>query len=121
MNTTKIVYWISTGLMCLIFLYSAGMYLLNFKQVSLFFDHLGFPSWLIYPLAIAKVLGVAIILIRRPIFLKEMAYAGFFYDALLAFSAHILAKDGAYMMAILAILFIVVSWYTDRKIFTKNN
>lgn len=121
MNTTKIVYWIATGLMCLIFLFSAGMYFLNYEQVSLFFDNLGFPRWLIYPLAIAKVLGVAVILLRRRTFLKELAYAGFFYDALLAFMSHILAKDGGHMMAILALLFVALSWFTDRKLIHKNH
>lgn len=120
MRITKIIYWIATGLMCLIFLFSAGMYFLNYEQVSLFFSNLGFPSWLIYPLAIAKVLGVAVILLRRPTFLKELAYAGFLYDALLASAAHILAEDGAQMMAILALIFITISWYTNRKVFYKD-
>lgn len=120
MNTIKIVYWIATVLMCIIFLFSASMYFLNFEQVSLFFHNLGFPGWLIYPLAIAKVLGVAVILLRKRTFLKELAYAGFFYDALLAFVSHILANDGGYMMAILALLFVTVSWYTGRKVYCKN-
>ncbi len=121
MKTIKIVYWIATLLMCLIFLFSAGMYFFNYDQVSVFFDNLGFPRWLIYPLAIAKILGILVILLRKPKFLRELAYAGFFYDALLAFVAHILAKDGAYMTALLALIFIGISWYTDRKVFSKES
>jgi len=116
MNTNKIIYWIATAIMCLIFLYSASMYLTKYKMVTGFFEALSFPTWLVYPLAIAKILGVIAILSKQSKFLKELAYAGFFYDAVLALTAHLVNNDGQHLIASVALVAIVVSWYFDRKV-----
>lgn len=84
-----------------------------------FFELLGFPVWLIYPLAAAKILGVVAIITKQSYFLKELAYAGFFYDAILAFFAHYMIKDGGHMTAAIALTLIAISWYFDRKLFPK--
>jgi hypothetical protein len=93
------------------------MYLFNYSRAEGFFINLGFPAWIIYPLAILKVLGVIAILTRKSSFLKELAYAGFLYDAMLALTAHIMVRDGEYLPAIIALILIPVSWIFDRKIF----
>ena len=102
--------------MCLIFLFSAYMYLSNYEQVTGFFEELMFPTWLIYPMAIAKILGVIAILSKQSKFLKELAYAGFFYDALLALCAHLINGDGGYLFSIIALSATIVSWIFDRRI-----
>nr|WP_321237626.1 DoxX family protein [uncultured Psychroserpens sp.] len=117
MKKNKLIYWIATGLMSAIFLFSASMYLLNYERVSGFFVNLGFPTWLIYPLAILKFLGIVAILSKKSTFLKELAYAGFLFDAILALVAHLMVSDGEQMGALLAIIFITFSWIYDRKIF----
>lgn len=117
MNRDKIIYWVSTGLMCALFLFSAGMYFTKYSMVVGFFEQLGFPTWIIYPLAVAKVLGVIAILSKQSKLLKEWAYAGFFFDALLAAGAHHYAGDGQTGMALIGILFIVVSRIYDGKLF----
>lgn len=116
MNKVKIVYWIVTGIMCLIFLFSASMYLLKYEMVKGFYENLGFPTWIIYPLAIAKLLGIAAVLSGKSKLLKEWAYAGFFFDGVLAFSAHYYAGDGGYAMAGIAILATITSRLYDAKI-----
>lgn len=117
MKKNKLIYWIATGLMSAIFLFSASMYLLNYERVSGFFVNLGFPTWIIYPLAILKILGILALLSKKSTFLKELAYAGFLFDAILALVAHLMVSDGEQMGAILAIIFITISWIYDRKIF----
>ena len=117
MNKNKIIYWLATGLLCIVFLFSSMMYLFKYTMVSGFFENLGFPVWLIYPLAIAKIIGIIALLTKKSNFLKELAYAGFLFDALLAFSAHFMVKDGGYLMALIAIISIFVSWIYDRKVF----
>ena len=109
MNTKKIIYWVSTAVMCLIFTFSAGMYALNYDTVIEVFPKLGFPSWIVIPLAIAKILGVVAILTNKSKVLSEWAYAGFFFDAVLAFSAHYIAEDGQGMVAMIAIIAALVS------------
>ena len=117
MKTNKIIYWISTSIMCLVFLLSAGMYLFNYERASGFFIHLGFPTWLIYPLAILKIAAVIAILTKKSKFLKELAYAGFLFDAILALAAHNIAGDGESMLSVIAVVSIIVSWIYDRKVF----
>lgn len=110
-KTKRIIYWISTGLMCAIFLFSASMYLLKTEMVRKLFDMLGYPSYLVYPLAIAKILGIVAVLSNKSKMLKEWAYAGFFFDAVLATVAHLHIKDGGEMISIFAVILVVVSRY----------
>lgn len=117
MNVNKVVYWVSTVLMCLLFCFSAGMYFTKYEMVSGFFQQLGFPTWLVYPLAVAKVLGVIAVLSRVSRFLKEWAYAGFFYDAVLAFWAHYMIQDGGHMTAAVAIVLVIVSRFFEGRAF----
>jgi DoxX-like family len=118
MKINKIIYWIATGIMLIIFAYSASMYLTKYDMVVGFFKHLGFPTWLIYPLAFAKIAGIIVVLFKKPVFLKELAYAGFLFDAMLALAAHTIAKDGGYLFSLIALIATTVSWIYDRKVFT---
>jgi len=85
MNLDKILYWISTGIMLAIFAFSAWMYITNYAGVCSYFPQKGFPNWIVAPLAAAKILGIIAILTKKSRMLKEWAYAGFFFDAVLAF------------------------------------
>lgn len=117
MKSNKIIYWVATAFMCLIFLMSAGMYLFANERASGFFVNLGFPTWLIYPLAALKILGVIAILTKKSTFLKELAYAGFLFDAVLALSAHLIVQDGEFILSAVALVATIVSWIYDRKVF----
>ncbi len=117
MKKNKIIYWISTGLLCLMMLGSAGMYLFNYEEVSGLFKGFGFPTWVIYPLAVAKILGVIAILTKASRLLKEWAYAGFFFDFLLAIGAHLAIGDGEHWGAVVATVLLLVSRIYDSKVF----
>lgn len=119
MNQHKIIYWIATGIMCTIFLFSASMYFFNYEVAAGFFENLGFPTWLVYPLATAKVLGVVAILSKKSDMLKEWAYAGFFFDAALAFTSHNIAQDGGWLFSAIALVSLAVSRFMDPKVFPK--
>ncbi|MDQ2180033.1 DoxX family protein [Marinifilum sp. D714] len=113
----KIIYWIATGLLTALMLMSASMYFMNYEMVSATFLKLGFPTFVIYPLAIAKLLGLIAILSKQSKLLKEWAYAGFFFDFVLAFFAHIIAQDGEFAPALVAIILLVISRIYDGKVF----
>jgi hypothetical protein len=113
----KIIYWIVTGLLTVLMLMSAVMYFMNYEMVSATFLKLGFPTFVIYPLAIAKILGLIAILSKKSKLLKEWAYAGFFFDFVLAFFAHIVAQDGEFAPALIAIVLLIVSRIYDGKVF----
>lgn len=115
MKTKSVIYWIATGLICLLMLASAGMYIFNHAEVVKIFASLGYPTYIVYPLAIAKILGVIAILTRYSKTLKEWAYAGFFFDFVLAFLAHLFAGDGGYILPIVAILLLLTSYFTKTS------
>lgn len=111
MNFQRILYWVATAIMLALFTFSAFMYFTKYEMVTGFFEQLGFPVWMIYPLAILKVLGVVAVLSAASKFLMEWAYAGFFFDACAAIAAHLMAGHGVggSAMAIMALVAVIVS------------
>lgn len=116
MDLTKVIYWVSTLIMCAIFAFSAGMYFTQYDMVKGFFEALNYPTYIIYPLAVAKVLGIIAILSRQSKVLKEWAYAGFFFDAVLATAAHSDAGHGL-GLSVVAIVVVIISRIYDDKMF----
>lgn len=114
-KTTKIIFYISTGLLTVLMLFSAGMYFLNTEGVAAEFTKLGFPTFIIYPLATAKILGLVTIWFINNPSLKEWAYAGFFFNFLLAFGAHFAINDGEQMGAVVALALLILSYTSYKK------
>ena len=94
----RTLFWVFTGLLAFLMVGSAGRALFEYPWAQESFVHLGYPTYIIYPLEVAKLLGVAAVVSNRSLFLKNLAYAGFFYHLLLALSAHVAAGDGPEMM-----------------------
>ncbi len=116
MKKNKIIYWSATGLLSLMLLMSAGMYVFNYEMVHAEFVKLGYPVYIIYPLAFLKVSAVAVILLTKLDRLKEWAYAGLLFEFVLAFFAHFMIGDGEQGGAVIAILLLTVSYiYKGRK------
>ncbi|MGK0291409.1 MAG: hypothetical protein ACI86H_002877 [bacterium] len=117
----KAIYWTSTGLLSALMTFSAVMYFVQHEMVSKIFVNLGYPTYnIMYPLAIAKILGVIAIITKKSSTLKEWAYAGFFFDFVLAFFAHVAIKDGEFMGALLGFIFLSVSYIYDQKLFSVS-
>ncbi|MGB0868317.1 MAG: DoxX family protein [Flavobacteriales bacterium] len=113
----RIIYLISTGLLTLLMgVGSAGNYIFNYDMVSGIFTDLGYPTYMIYPLAMAKILGLIAIWARKSQMLKEWAYAGFFFDLILGFGAHIMIEDGGFAPALIGIVFVFTSYFTEKKL-----
>jgi len=88
-----IVYWIVTTLFCLQVGFTAYAQL-RLPQVAAAFTHLGFPAYFRVELALAKLLGVVLLLAPVPARLKEWAYAGFAITLSSALIAHLSVGDG---------------------------
>lgn len=116
MDRNKIFYWIGTGLLSALMLFSASMYFLKTDEVKEVFTALGYPNHIIIPLAIAKILGVVAILTRRSRMLMEWAYAGFFFDMILATMAHLNANDGGHAPAMAGMVFLIVSYFYEKRV-----
>ncbi|MDY8135168.1 DoxX family protein [Aquimarina sp. 2201CG5-10] len=111
----KIVYWIATAALCAIMLYSAQMYFRNTEMVEGFFESFNYPKYIVIPLAVAKVLAVIAILTNKIKWIKEWAYAGIFFDLVLASMAHQYAGHPI-GMSVYAILILAISYATGKKV-----
>lgn len=115
-KSTKNIYFIVTGLFTVSMLMSSSMYFIKHEMVTDTFTRLGYPAYLVYPLAVAKILGLLAIWTKKSRTLKEWAYAGFFFDFILAVVAHLQAEDGEFAAPLLMAVILLVSYIYDKKI-----
>ena len=94
MKKTKIIFWIITGLFAAFMTFSAVPDALCVPDAITFMNHLGYPTYIIPFLGVAKLLAVIAILIPGFPIIKEWAYAGLTFDLLGAVYS-IFASGGA--------------------------
>ena len=113
----KIMYWISTIWLAVAMLASGVQQIFQMKSFVDIVIPLGYPLYFLTILGAWKVLGVIAILIPGYTLVKEWAYAGFFYDFILAMFAEIHASDGEYMSSSIALTSILISYIFWKKQF----
>lgn len=118
MKRNKIIYYVSTGLLTALMLMSVSMYLFNHEMIAETFVKLGHPAYVVYPLAFAKIAGLVVLWAPKMNTLKEWAYAGFFFNFVLAFFAHVMINDGEQWGALMALVLLMVSYFSRKKIAT---
>ena len=114
-NRNQLIFRIATGLLTVLMLLGVGMYFTQHDTVSGTFERLGYPAYLVYPLAIAKLLGLVAIWTNKSQTLKEWAYAGFFFDFVLAITAHLAVNDGEFAGAAVALVLLLTSYYFGSR------
>jgi len=115
-----IIYRVVTGLFTLHMLFTIVAYIFMYDMVKEMFESLGTSAAVIYPLAIAKLLGLIAIWTNKSRLLKELAYLGFAIDFILAMSTHLMADDGGFFGPFVAFIFLSVSYIYNRKIYGKG-
>ncbi|MCC4618526.1 DoxX family protein [Xanthomonas campestris pv. asclepiadis] len=110
------VYWISTALLCLLYLASACMYLAKGEFVRKAQAELGYSAPLLVPwMIVIKILGPVAIVWRFNTALSDLAYAGMFYHLLLSGMAHLgVRKPKGALPAVLGLLFLLASFGTQN-------
>lgn len=122
MKTTKIIYWISTGLVVAGMVMSFFNYFFN-PVIAAGFAHLGFPDWFRVELGIAKLLGaLALGIPAVPPRVKEWAYACFFVNFFSAFLLHYFAGDAAVNLVAPVVLLVIllVSYVSREKLYRSG-
>jgi DoxX-like family len=114
MTAGKIVYWISTVLLCLLYASGVFMYLTQRPIMEAGLSAVGYPTYLINVFIVAKIAGILAILTRVSVRLSDLAYAGMFYNLLLAISAHLNAGDGKFIPALVGLALLVVSFLSQN-------
>lgn len=110
----KIIYWVSTSLVALLYVGGGAFYLSNIAGVQEMWAHLGFPGYLVPIMAVVKLAAALVILWRPVVALADLAYAGMFFHLLLAISAHINAGDGGFLPALIGIVLLITSFFTQN-------
>lgn len=117
----QIIYWVSTGLLCLGMLAGGLAQLFQAKPNVEGVMRLGYPLYFLAILGTWKLLGVVALLIpKRPV-LKEWAYAGFFFAMTGAVLSHMLSGESfaSYLAPLAFAMLTIISWYfrpADRKL-----
>jgi hypothetical protein len=110
-------FWIITGLFSAFMLFSAIPDILVVPDAVKFMNSLGYPTYIIPFLGVAKLLGIIAILIPGFPGIKEWAYAGLFFDLTGATYSGI-AVGGfqpQILFMILPITFLFLSYYFWHK------
>jgi uncharacterized membrane protein YphA (DoxX/SURF4 family) len=98
-------------------LYSVYAYF-TMPAVDQAFHHLGYPSYFRVELAIAKLLGVVVLLSPVPTRIKEWVYAAFTIVFISAFIAHTVSGDpiAARINPFISLALLIVSYLTYHKL-----
>jgi hypothetical protein len=115
MKAIKITYYASTGLLTAALTMSAGAYIFNHEFFVESFTSLGFPIYLIYFIAIAKLLAAIAFWLPKTPNIKEWAYAGICFDFTLALTAHLNVDHKEYIYAIVALAVLFISYLSYHK------
>ena len=113
-----IIYRVVTGIFSLMLLAGAITYFVQYEMVSEMFTSLGVPTAIIYPLAIAKILGVIAIWLIKNKLIKKLAYLGFALDLISAIVSHLNAGDGGAIAPAIPLVLLIISYVYYRK--TEN-
>lgn len=117
MKKTNIAYWIITSILALLMLFSGLSNIIFIPAAVPVFSHLGYPSYLIPFLGVAKTLGAIAILIPGFPRIKEWAYAGLTFDLIGAMYSGISVGDpvGAWGMILIGLALIAASYLLYHK------
>lgn len=93
MKKDNIIYWISTGIIAAVMLWSAFKFSFD-EGMKGAFAHFGLPNWFRVELTVAKILGsLALAIPGVPDRIKEFAYFGFGLTLVSAPIAHLSSGD----------------------------
>ena len=122
-KTSSVLYWITTGLIAVLMLGSAILYIVKYDMVADNMKHLGYPIYLVRILTFTKILGAILLLFGSKLFsanvwknLNEWVYSALFCNCLLAATAHGQAGDGWVNPGTIASIVLLASYYFSKKV-----
>jgi uncharacterized membrane protein YphA (DoxX/SURF4 family) len=117
MKSRRTLYWIFTGLMAAFMLMASIPDVLQIPQAIAIFTHLGYPTYLLPFIGIAKILGVVAVLLPGFWRLKEWAYAGLVFDLIGALYSHLSVQDppSAWGFPVIGLFLVTGSYFFYRE------
>lgn len=114
-SAARFIHLVATSLMCLLMFAAIIVMLTQNSQAQKLFTALGYPAYLIYPLAFMKLLGITAIISKQSKTFMEWAYAGFLFTSLAALASHIVTGAGSFIPALMAIVLIITSYISNKS------
>lgn len=111
---SKIVYWISTLAFSAVYALSVFNYVSDPVAAAAGYAAVGYPAYLVQVMIFVKLAGLLAVIVRWPIGLAQLAYAGFFYHLFLAFSAHIASGIPGFEIAVILLVLLILSWLSQN-------
>ena len=103
MKTTKIIYWVSTSIICL---FSLGAIQMNSQMAIDGANHLLIPRYLGIEVSIGQLIGLVLLIVPAvPARFKEWAYVGFGIMYITAINAHIAVGDPFIPYGLMGLIF----------------
>lgn len=116
MKTTKIIYWVTTSIICL---FASMAIFMNSDMAIEGTKKLGIPRWLGLEVSIGQLIGLVLLIVPMvPARIKEWAYVGFGIMYITAFIAHIAVGDpiNNSIMAIVFFGLLLLSYTSFHKL-----
>lgn len=117
MKTTKIIYWVTTGIICL---FSLGAVQMNSQMAIDGANHLLIPRYLGLEVSIGQLIGLVLLIVPAvPARFKEWAYVGYGIMYITALNAHLAVGDSFVPYGLMVILFfglLLTSYITFHKL-----
>jgi uncharacterized membrane protein YphA (DoxX/SURF4 family) len=118
----KITYWVFTGLFSALMIMASIPDILSVPEAIAIFKHLGYPSYLLPFIGVAKFLGVVAVLIPGFPRIKEWAYAGLCFDLIGALYSGLAVGDpvSSIIPAVIGLILLTGSYiFYHKKINAK--
>jgi hypothetical protein len=109
MKKILMIYWIFTGLLIVYTISGSITDIMSVPFAVALFTHLGYPTYLLPFLGIAKLLGIVALLFSGFSRIKEWVYAGFVYDLTGAMYSSISVGDPASSWLLFLIGYILIA------------
>ncbi len=118
LKVLKIIYWATTSLVSVVMVHSAVAQLIEPVDVESAFGFPGFPEYIWIELAVAKIIGVFLLLTPVYVWLKEWAYAGFFIILITSFIIQLVEVEevGTAWIEVLVLLLVHMISYASYRI-----
>ncbi len=116
MRKTKILYWVTTSIICL---FASTAIFMNSEMAKEGTQHVGIPRWLGLEISIGQLIGLVLLIVPAvPARFKEWAYVGFGIMYLSAINAHIAVGDpiSSSIMAVVFFGLLLTSYISFHKL-----
>jgi uncharacterized membrane protein YphA (DoxX/SURF4 family) len=120
----KITYWVFTGSFSALMILASIPDILSVPEAVAIFKHLGYPSYLLPFIGVAKLLGVIAVLIPGFPRIKEWAYAGLCFDLIGALYSGLAVGDpvSSIIPAVIGLILLTGSYiFYHKKIMQNEN